>query len=79
MMYNITTAGSFSGNCDDKDSVRVDDLSLVILSMHKLATCKAGMHDFFCGFVVRQKAKGDGIIHDELSDGQGLKLVSKPC
>ena len=61
LLYDITIAGSgdVTGNCDDTrdDSynVIVDDLGLVILTMNKLATCKAGVHTFANSFLVLEK------------------------
>ena len=50
LLYDITITGSgditgkCEDTCDDAYNVTVHDLSRVILTMHKLATCKAGVH-----------------------------------
>lgn len=56
ILYNITItgSGSVSVNCDDTEHVNVHDLSFIILSMHKLATCKAGMHNIFLNVLKMQ-------------------------
>lgn len=78
LLYDITIAGSgdVTGNCDDTrdDSynVIVDDLGLVILTINKLATCKAGVHTICKFFSCAGKMTTLILFLDEPNDGQGL-------